>query len=270
MDAAKSLQTEQRTLQVVKNRRALRGFSNLLGKEYGSWWATRRWLVHLLLWPLLLNGLVLLIAFNLAKEPNLTAFEIAQMVTTLFFLSMGQAAAFGAVVATQSAITGEKQRGTAAWIMSKPVRRDVFVLAKLVAQAVSFLSLAVALPSVIFFGQSRILWGSAPHPVLFVTSVLLTLLHVQFYLVLTLMLGTFFRGSGPVAGIGVGVLLGGLMVQERLSLLAPAMPWELPDIAALTAVGRPLVRVGMPIAATACWTVLFVAVALWRFRRDEF
>jgi ABC-2 type transport system permease protein len=270
MVVAESLQTEQRALQTAKNRGALRGFSNLLAKEYGSWWNTRRWLVHLLLWPLLLNGLVLVVSFSLAKEPNFTAFEIAQMVTTLFFLSIGQVAAFGVVVATQSAITGEKQRGTAAWIMSKPVHRDVFVLAKLAAQAVSFLSLAVVLPSAIFFGQSRILWGLAPHPVLFVMSVLVVLLHVLFYLALTLMLGALFRGSGPVAGIGVGVLLGGLMAQERLSLLAPAMPWELPDIAALTAVGAPLARVGMPIAATALWTVLFVVVALWRFRRDEF
>jgi ABC-2 type transport system permease protein len=123
MVAAESLPIEERVLQTTKNRGALRGFSNLLGKEYGSWWTTRRWFVHLLLWPLLLNGLVLVLSFSLSKEPHFTAFEIAQMVTTLFFIGMGQVAAFGAVVATQSAITGEKQRGTAAWIMSKPVRR---------------------------------------------------------------------------------------------------------------------------------------------------
>jgi ABC-2 type transport system permease protein len=167
MVAAESLPIEERVLQTTKNRGALRGFSNLLGKEYGSWWTTRRWFVHLLLWPLLLNGLVLVLSFSLSKEPHFTAFEIAQMVTTLFFIGMGQVAAFGAVVATQSAITGEKQRGTAAWIMSKPVRRDVFVLAKLAAQTMSFLSLAVVIPSAIFFGHStwcctsRACWSSS-------------------------------------------------------------------------------------------------------------
>jgi ABC-2 type transport system permease protein len=270
MVAAESLPIEQRVLQTTKNRGALRGFSNLLGKEYGSWWTTRRWLVHLLLWPLLLNGLVLVLSFSLAKEPSFTAFEIAQMVTTLFFIGMGQVAAFGAVVTTQSAITGEKQRGTAAWILSKPVRRDVFVLAKLAAQMVSFLSLAVVIPSAIFYAQSRILWGESPAPLLYVASVLVVLEHVLFYLALTLMLGAFFRSSGPVAGIGVGMLLGGVMMQERLTALAPAMPWELPDIAALIAVEAPMLRGGMPIAATAFWTVLVVVVALWRFRRDEF
>ncbi len=270
MAAANSLLIEQRALQPVKNRGALRGFANLLHKEYGLWWNTSRWRVHLLMWPVLANGFVLAAAFSQAKEPNLTAFEISQMITTLFFMIMGQAAAFGAVIVTQGAIVGEKQRGTAAWIMSKPVRRDVFVLAKLVAQAVSFLSLAVVIPSAIFFGQSRILWGSSPDPVRFAGSVLVVLLHVLCYMALSLMLGTFFRGSSPVAGIAVGGLLGGLVAQERLKKLAVVMPWELPDIAALFATGAQLTRVTLPIVATALWAVLFVAAALWRFRRDEF
>ncbi len=280
MAAANSLLIEQRALQPVSYRGALRGFANLLRKEYGLWWNTRRWLVHLLVWPVLANGFVLAAAFSQAKEPNFTAFEISQMVTTFFFIAVGQVGAFGAVVATQGAIVGEKQRGTAAWIMSKPVRREVFVLAKLVAQAVSFLSLAVAIPSAIFYGQSRILWGSFPDPLAFVGSVLLVALHVLFYLALTLMLGTFFRGSSAVAGIALGALLGGYVAQERLKRLASAMPWDLPDIAALITNGIPLdapavplaapVLLTIPIVATAIWTALFVAVALWRFARDEF
>ncbi len=270
MVTAESLPVAQRALQPATARGALRGFANLLDKELGLWWNTRRWLVHLLLWPLLLNGLALLAAFSQAKEPNFTAFEISQMITTLFFMIMGQAAAFGAVIVTQGAIVGEKQRGTAAWIMSKPVRREVFILAKLAGHAVSFLSLAVVLPSAIFYGQSLILWGSSLDPGRFAGSVLVVLLHVLCYLALSLMLGTFFSGSGPVAGIAVGGLLGGLVAQERLKTLVVVMPWELPDIAALMATGAPLTRVTLPIVATALWVVLFVAVALWRFRRDEF
>jgi ABC-2 type transport system permease protein len=158
--------------------------------------------------------------------------------------------------------------------MSKPVSRRAFVLAKLIGQATAFLSLAVALPSVIFYGQSLILWGRFPNPATFLGSVLLVMLHVLFYLALTLMLGTLFRGSGPVAGMAIGGLLGGMFAQERLAKLAVVMPWELPDIAGL--LQSPLITESLlrtlvfPIMATAGWTALFIAVALWRFAREEF
>jgi ABC-2 type transport system permease protein len=269
-----SLVVEQRALQPAKQHAVLRGWANLLRKEQGVWWGTRKWLVHLLLWPLLLNGFVVLLTFTLSKEPALTAIEIAQQVTTLFFLISALAAAFGAVVATQGAVVGEKQRGTAAWIMSKPVSRRAFVLAKLVGQATGFLSLAVVLPSVIFYGQCLILWGRLPNPVAFLGSVLIVMLHVLFYLALTLMLGTLFRGSGPVAGMALGGLLGGMFVQERSAKLAVVMPWELPDIAGLLQsplITEPLLRtLALPIVATAGWGALFIAVALWRFEREQF
>ena len=260
----------EHTLQPVKMRTPLRGFANLLRKEHGLWWGTRKWLVHLLVWPLIMNGMVVVAAFNFAKEPNFTALQIADTVTTLFFLVAGQAAALGAVVATQGALVGEKQRGTAAWILSKPVSRSAFVLAKLVAQVLNVLGLAVVLPSLIFWGQSIILWGSAPDPVTFVGSVLLLALHVLFYLALTLLLGTLVQSSGPVAGIALGSLFGGLMAQDRLAQLARVMPWVLPSAAGLHATQVAGVKWTLPAIATALWIGLFVAAALWRFRREEF
>lgn len=269
-----SLVVDQRALHPAKQHRVLRGFANLLRKEHGVWWDTRKWLVHLLLWPMLLNGFAVVLTFMLSTEAAFTAIEIAQQVTSLFFLLSAQAAAFGAIVATQGALVGEKQRGTAAWIMSKPVSRRAFVLAKLIGQAMGFLSLAVALPSMIFYGQSLILWGHFPNPITFLGSVLLVILHVLFYLALTLMLGTLFRGSGPVAGMAIGALLGGMFAQERLKKLAVVMPWELPDIAGMLQsplMTEALLRtLALPIVATAGWTALFIAVALWRFEREEF
>ena len=261
----------QRGVEPAPRRGALRGFANLQRKEYGLWWNTRRWLVHLLLWPLLFNGLALVAAFTQAREPNFTAFEIAQMVTTLFCVALGHATAFGAVVVTQGAIVGEKQRGTAAWILSKPVGRPAFVLAKLAAYGVSYAGLAVLIPSAIFYGQSVLLWGSGPDPLRFAASVLLIVLHALCYLALTLMLGTLAGARGVVAGSALGAVLGGMLAQERLKGLAQVMPWELPDIAALLATGGQLpARVAIPIVATMLWAGVFVVVAVWRFTRDEF
>src|ERR671932_2261447 len=82
---------------------------------------------------------------------------------------------------------------------------------------------------------SRSMGGDLLDPVAFVGSVLLLVLHVLFYLALTLLLGTLVQSSGPVAGIALGSLLGGLMVQDRLAQLARVMPWVLPGAAGLHA-----------------------------------
>src|SRR3954453_16598695 len=146
-------------LQPAKRHGGLRGLANLLRKEHGLWWSTRAWWVHALLWPLIVNGAVVVVAFSFAKEPNTTALQTADIVTTLFFLISGQAAALGAIVTTQGTVVGEKQRGTAAWIMSKPVSRAAFLLSKFVAQAVNVTLMAIVIPSLIFWWQSLILWG---------------------------------------------------------------------------------------------------------------
>ena len=271
MSTHNSLVVDRDQMHTVHPAPWLRGFANLLRKEHSLWWDTRKWLIHLVLWPLFLNGLVVVVASSLALEPAHTAVDIATMVTMLFFLVAAQAAGFGAVVATQSAVVGEKQRGTAAWILSKPVSRSAFVLAKLVAQALAFLSLAVVLPSTIFYAQSVLLWGALPDPTVFVGAVLLVMLHVLFYLSLTLASGTFFRGSGPVAGVAVGALLLGLAAQDHVGRLADVLPWKLPVLAGLVATHESVAKV-LPVTVIAVITSigLLVAAALWRFKREEF
>ena len=50
-------------LERVTPRRALRGFGNLLQNETRAWWGTRKWLVHLLIWIVIINGFAGLIAW---------------------------------------------------------------------------------------------------------------------------------------------------------------------------------------------------------------
>jgi ABC-2 type transport system permease protein len=110
----------------------------------------------------------------------------------------------------------------------------------------------------------------------------LVYLNALFYLTLALMLATIFHGRGPVLGISVLVLMSGLMifsynlVLEHAPWLVAVLPWKLladfesaRPLAAFVALGQPLPTV-TPIIGTAVWCVLFVAVAIWRFRREEF
>jgi hypothetical protein len=96
------------------------------------------------------------------------------------------------------------------------------------------------------------------------------------------MLATFFNGRGPVLGISLALAWAGPMpfisapIQRYAPWLYDVMPWKLlidfennRQLAAYLANGQPLPTV-TPIIATAAWCVLFVAVAIWRFRREEF
>ena len=120
------------------------------------------------------------------------------------------------VTTAQGAIVGEKQLGTAAWILSKPVSRSAFVLAKFLAYAVSFVILALLLPSAIFYGQSLLLAGRAPELAPFLAAVGIVVIHTLFYLALTLLLGTLFNTRGPISGVAMGVLFAGFLPPNLL------------------------------------------------------
>src|SRR5215211_7745643 len=137
-----TLPVTNQELQAVNEPGWQRGFANLLRNENRLWWGTRKWLIHLLLWLVVLNGLVLLIGLTEGQETN-NPVPLYETLIQVFFQVGAFATAIGMVTTAQGAIVREKQLGTAAWILSKPVSRGAFVLAKFVAHAVGFVSLAL-------------------------------------------------------------------------------------------------------------------------------
>jgi ABC-2 type transport system permease protein len=175
-------------------------------------------------------------------------------------------------VTVQSAIVGEKQLGTAAWVMSKPASRSAFILAKTLASAIGYGITAIIIPSTIFYFTIRQL---VPVPLLlkpFMAGVALVVLGQIFYLTLTLMLGTFYDSRGPIAGIGIAIIMTGLILKGFIPMqVLIVTPWPLPDVAAGLALGKELPSVWpVPIIATIIWIVVFTTAALWRFGREEF
>src|SRR5262245_3367522 len=197
-------------LQTINESGWRRGFANLLRNENRMWWGTRKWLIHLLLWLVVLNGLTLLIGLTEGQETN-NPVPLYETLIQVFFGVGVFATTIGMITTAQGAIVREKQLGTAAWILSKPVSRSAFVLAKLVAYALGFLSLAIVLPSAVFYGQSVFLAGRAPDLASFLGGMGLMALHTLFYLALTLLLGTFYNTRGPIGGIAMGVLFAGFL-----------------------------------------------------------
>lgn len=235
-------------------------------------WGGRRWIIPALIWMAIINGFVTLIAFAEQMDPSMQGQDVASMAIGVFISIAIFASAIGVIVGAQGAIIREKQLGTAAWILSKPASRSAFVISKWIAYTISALVLSLILPALVFLVQSQLFWGKMPAPIPFLSAWMLMVLSLQFYLALTLMLGTVFNARGAVTGIGLGFMFSG----SFLSLILPTwitslFPWPLQDLAGAMAIGGTLPPGWqVPVIATALWIPVFIGIALWRFRREEF
>jgi ABC-type transport system involved in multi-copper enzyme maturation permease subunit len=156
-------------------------------------------------------------------------------------------------------------------VLSKPLRRPAFILAKLIAYGVGLLATWVVLPGAVAYLEFAVL-GKVHLPIPgFAAALGLAYLNLIFYLTLVLMLATLFQGRGPVLGIAIFVLWG-WMITPLAVALADVMPWRLlMNLGQTEAIlqGQPL-PTEAPIIATALWSVLFTGVAIWRMGGEEF
>lgn len=249
---------------------SLQGSGPLFRKEMGDWWSGRRWLVQALLWQIVINGLLIMVLFVL---PSLLPDEAAANPVEGFFSIGSFALAIGVIVTAQSAVTTELETGTAEWLLAKPVARPTFILAKLAAHTIGMLVVMIFLPGAVAMILLALAGSLTVLP--FLGGLAVLALHTFFYLTLTLMMGVLVRGRGAVLAVPLVILFGGqlaLIFAALVSLGSVVLltPWPLPNAATAIASAIPLsVQLLVPIVATAVWSILFVAVALWRFERLE-
>jgi ABC-type transport system involved in multi-copper enzyme maturation permease subunit len=252
------------------------GMGNMLAKELGSWWKTRRWWSQCLVALIVLNGSL---ALNLRGNSGPNAVENATMA---LMVTAALCVPFAAISLAQDTILGEKHSGTAAWALSKPLCRPAYVLAKLLAHGLGLFVAWVALPGVVVYFQLAGPSDGYFTPLRIAGVMGLHYLNLLFFLTLGLMLATLFNGRGPVLGISLTLAWAGPLpfisdpIQRYAPWLYEILPWKLlidfntnQQLAYYLANGQPLPTV-TPIIATAAWCVLFVAVAIWRMSREEF
>lgn len=271
-------------LQPVTTRGWRCGLANLLDHEHRLWWGGHKWLIQLLIWILLINGSVAFIwiginstkdAINQAEADTVTPESTYLLVMQVFFQAAAMCTTIGAVISAQGAIIQEKQIGTAAWILSKPVSRIAVILSKLAANIFAFLVLAVVAPTIIFYGEIYLFAVKIPALPGLLAAVGVWSLLVVFYLTLTIMLGTFFDSRGAVLGIALGFIFAGNIVPNVLPAVAAIFPWMLNQIALMLALGSSVLQplpptAAIPVIATSLWTMIFVVLSIWRFGREEF
>jgi ABC-2 type transport system permease protein len=181
------------------------------------------------------------------------------------------------IIILQDAIVGEKQSGTAAWVLSKPVSRPAFIVSKIIPNAIGVLVTMVLIPGAVAYAQIALATGTAIPPLQFIAAQGILWLNLIFYLTLTLMLGTLFNHRGPVIGLALAFLFG----QQYLVGLVPALIKVLPytlalpidenfnAIAASVMLGQ-APHSWLPAVSSAVLAVVFVAVSIWKFNQEEF
>ena len=164
------------------------------------------------------------------------------------------------------AVATEKERGTAAFILTKPVTRVAFVVAKVVAIG-SLLAIALTVSGAFAWAYTAILFE--PLPVAgFAGAVALLWLSLAVFAAVTF-LASVVAPSGIVAGgIGFGAFIfaGIISVLPGLGPYLPTSLWGAADQLALGVVPDPLVG---PVLFNVALIAATIGLAAAIFRRQE-
>jgi hypothetical protein len=159
---------------LVRERGWRRGLGNLLDNELSHWWKTRMWWIQCLIWGGITGSMLAGVIFGSAK------LQLSEAVM-IYCIFAGLFPAVGVVIIMQDTLVGEKQDGTAAWIMSKPVSRPAFILAKVIANSLGVLVTLVAVPAVLGYALLSFA-AKAPIPALAFLAAIGVICLTQFFL----------------------------------------------------------------------------------------
>lgn len=250
------------------------GFGPLLRKELLEQWRTLRLpvvaIVFLLVGlssPLLARfapEIIKAVAgdqFPIALPPPTAADAVDQLAKNL-----GQFGGLIAVLLAMGAVATEKERGTAALLLSKPVGRGGFLVAKLVAIGLTLgVSTAIATAGAWFY--TLVLFE--PLPVVgVIAAAFLQWLALMSWASITLLGSTLSRSSLAAAGLGVvAFIVVGIL--GALPNLGRFLPSGLGPPARALALGRPGPDAIEPTLATIALIAAVTLVAWLAFRRQE-
>jgi len=254
-----------------------RGLSNLIQGEFSSWFKSSKWWKHLIMWFSIVNLMMLIMVIASKEAPA----EGAEGPPVLFMYGIfgGMFVAFGVMIIMQRVIIGEKRSGTASWVLSKPVTHAAFVVSRLVVNSIGILLTSVVIPGVILYitlgALSDIGWLP---PLGFLAALLMVALHTFYWIALVLMMGTLFESSSGVIAVpmalyfvfwmGTGLIPSLVYVSPLLLTFSPA-PEQMSALSVSFMTGEPVFS-WLPLIFTVVSCAIFIAVAIWRFNRQEF
>lgn len=171
-----------------------------------------------------------------------------------------------AVLLGMGAVAGEKEKGTAALILSKPLPRWAFILSKFVAQGLVYVaSFVVAAAGA--YGYTLYLFGPIDVGDFLLINGLLALWLLVFVAV-SVLGSTLGKTTGAAAGISLaGCVL--LLVLGTLPRIGPYMPGGLVGWAGALAIGQPAAANGNALAASVALILACLVAAVAVFEVSE-
>ena len=182
--------------------------------------------------------------------------------------NLAQFGAFAAIVLAMGSVATERDRGTAAFILSKTVSRGAFLGAKVASLAI-VLAVCVALAVAVGWVYTAVLFE--PLPVVgWVAFALLAWLGLAAWAAITFLASTATGSTAAAAGIGFGALLI-LSLAAAIPNAGRFLPVGLAEPAISLAAGTPVATgdVLVPVVSTLVLIGLALGAAWWSFRRQE-
>jgi ABC-2 type transport system permease protein len=182
--------------------------------------------------------------------------------------NLAQFGAFAAIILAMGAVATERDRGTAAFILSKSVSRGSFLAAKVVAIG-AVLAVSVVVATVVAWIYTAILFEPLPVGG-WVAMAALAWLGLCAWAAITFLGSTVTGSAAAAAGIGFLALLV-LSIASAIPGVGRFLPGGLAAPAVAYAVGAPVVvaDVATAVIATVVLIGLALGTAAWAFGRQE-
>ena len=208
---------------------------------------------------------------TLGVATPMTQVEVSILV---FFALQGVMAALFVPILMMGEVVDELESGTAAWILSKPVSRTSFILAKFIANAIIFTIIVVGIPGLV--GYMMFAPSGRMTIIGYMTGLGLSTLVLIYFMFLAIMVGAVSKSRNIVMGLSIGIVFGVLGLIQLMPFLGVIFPSMMPIfLTPFLAAGEPpfpqipAEYVGPMIYVPAIQIVLFVIIAIWRFRKIE-
>lgn len=182
-----------------------------------------------------------------------------------FLQNLSQIVMIALVITGAGSVSGERSSGTAILVLTKPLARPAFVLAKLVSQQILLVASTV-IGSVLTIAVTAALFDNLPVRQ-FALAVAIWLAFAVFFVGVMVLCSVGIRSRGGAAGAGLALLFAVLLG----SVFPPVSRWTfagLPSASTMALRGNPP-DLTWPLLTAALGLVVTAAAAVWLFKRQE-
>lgn len=217
-------------------KRPLQGFWPFFWKEISEWWKGRGALTT----ALVLSALGTLGTLSTRIDEWAGGIPTAAELDPTYNIlgaQFQQWIVFASIFASIGMLIKERESGTLAWTLSKPVSRSALLLAKWLAGTVMLTVFGLVIPLTVNVGIATLAYGSLPDLGAVATMGAWMAAIPAFVVALNLALATRVQSQAAIAAIGFGVALAPYLANSFVPVVAELWPTSMAQMATMVAAG---------------------------------